>query len=121
MLTLHHAPTSVCSQKVRVGMALMGLSYDRRVLNLQAGEQFAPTYRTLNPDAVVPTLEDAGLVVVESSLILDYLDREYNGGRLMLRDRTGRVAAHAPPGSAAPMRAAGSEYLPAMRLNREDI
>jgi len=93
MLTLHHAPNSVCSQKVRVMLACLGLSYDSRVLDLQAGDQFAPAYRALNPDAVVPTLVDDGLVVVESSLILEYLDREYNGGRMMPQDRAARQAA----------------------------
>ena len=93
MLTLHHAPTSVCSQKVRVGLALMGLRYDSVLLNLGAGDQFRPAYLALNPDAVVPTLVDDGLVVVESSLILEYLDREHNGGRLMPTDRAGRARA----------------------------
>lgn len=93
MLTLYHAPTSVCSQKVRVGLALMGLEWEGRLLDLQRGDQFAPEYRALNPDAVVPTLVDDGLVVVESSLILEYLDAEYNGGRLMPAGRAARVAA----------------------------
>lgn len=93
MLILYHAPTSVCSQKVRVGMALMGLGYDGVVLDLQRGDQFAPDYLALNPDAVVPTLVDGDLVVVESSLILAHLDRVHNGGRLMPADAAGRVAA----------------------------
>lgn len=93
MLILYHAPTSVCSQKVRIGMTVMGLDYDSRIMNLQKGEQFAPDYRALNRDAVVPTLIDDGLVVVESSLILEYLDREHNGGRLMPADRAGRASA----------------------------
>lgn len=93
MLTLHHASTSVCSQKVRVGLALMGLDWDGVVLDLQKGDQFAPDYLALNPDAVVPTLVDDGLVVVESSVILAYLDREHGQGRLMPRDRAPRVAA----------------------------
>ncbi|MCB1407405.1 MAG: glutathione S-transferase family protein [Rhodobacteraceae bacterium] len=93
MLTLYHAPTSVCSQKVRIGMAVMGLDYDSRVVNLQKGEQFDPAYQKLNRDAVVPTLVDDGLVVTESSLILEYLDREYNGAALMPADRAGKVSA----------------------------
>lgn len=93
MLKLYHAPTSVCSQKVRVGMAHMGLGYEGVVLDLQAGDQFKPEYRALNPDAVVPTLVDDGLVLVESSLILAYLDREHNGGRLMPEGRAERAGA----------------------------
>ncbi|MCL4675749.1 MAG: glutathione S-transferase family protein [Pararhodobacter sp.] len=93
MLTLYHAPTSVCSQKVRIGMAVMGLDHDSRVLNLQKGEQFDPAYQKLNRDAVVPTLVDDGLVVTESSLILEYLDREHNGAALMPADRAGKANA----------------------------
>ncbi|MBV0912274.1 glutathione S-transferase family protein [Anianabacter salinae] len=93
MLTLHHAPNSVCSQKVRVGLALMGLDWDSVVLDLQRGDQFAPDYRQLNTDAVVPTLVDDGLVVTESSLILSHLDRVHHGGRLMPTDVAGQAAA----------------------------
>lgn len=93
MLTLYHAPTSVCSQKVRIGLAVIGLEYDSRVLNLQKGEQFDPAYLQLNRDAVVPTLVDGDLVVTESSLILEYLDREHNGAALMPADRAGKANA----------------------------
>lgn len=93
MLTLYHAPTSVCSQKVRVGMAQMDLDYEGVVLDLQRGDQFAPDYLRLNPDAVVPTLVDGDLVVVESNLILAHLDRKHHGGNLMPRDEAGRVRA----------------------------
>jgi glutathione S-transferase len=93
MLTLYHAPLSVCSQKVRIGLALMQTDYDSRVLDLQKGDQFEPEYMALNPDAVVPTLIDGGLVVVESSLILAYLDRSYNADRLLPSDPGSRVQA----------------------------
>lgn len=92
-LTLYHAPTSVCSQKVRVALALMGLGYDSRVLDLQKGDQFAPDYMALNRNAVVPTLVDDGLVVIESSIIIDYLDRTHNAAALTPADRAGQVAA----------------------------
>lgn len=93
MLTLYHAPTSVCSQKVRVGLAEMGLDYESILLDLQKGDQFDQNYLKLNPDAVVPTLVDDGLVIVESSLVLEYLDREYNDNRLMPKDRSAEAAA----------------------------
>lgn len=93
MLLLYHGITSVCSAKVRVGLAEMGLAYDERVLDLQAGDQNDPEYLKLNRDAVVPTLVDDGLVVVESSLILEYLDRVHNGGALMPKGGAAEVAA----------------------------
>ncbi len=93
MLTLFHAPTSVCSQKVRVGLAMIGLDYESRLMNLAAGEQFEAAYLALNPDAVVPTLVDDGLVVVESSLILEHLDERHNAGRLMPKEPAERLQA----------------------------
>ena len=92
-LTLFHGSTSVCSQKVRLAFAEIEVPYESRLLDLQMGDQFAPEYMVLNPNAVVPTLVDNGLVVLESSLIIEYLDREYNGGKLMPEDKVGQVAA----------------------------
>lgn len=86
MLTLYHGPTSVCSQKVRLALAEIGLPYDGVLLDLQKGDQFTPAYMALNPEAVVPTLVDGELVVVESSLIAEYLDKTHNSGRLMPQD-----------------------------------
>ncbi len=83
MLKLYHGLTSVCSVKVRIGLAEIGLEYESHVLDLPKGDQHHPDYLKINPDAVVPTLIDDGLVLYESSLILEYLDREYNDGNLM--------------------------------------
>lgn len=73
-ITLYHGSTSVCSAKVRVGLAEKGLDWIGKLLDLKAGEQFDPTYLELNPNGVVPTLVDGDLVVLESSLILEYID-----------------------------------------------
>ncbi|MCO5161242.1 MAG: glutathione S-transferase N-terminal domain-containing protein [Mesorhizobium sp.] len=48
-----------------------------------------PEYLALNPDAVVPTLVHDGRVLVESSLIIEYLDTLGNAERLMPDDREG--------------------------------
>ncbi len=85
MLTLFHGTTSVCSQKARLCLAELGLDYESRLLDLMVGDQFDPDYLKLNPNAVVPTLVDDGMVVIESSLILEYLDETYNAGKLMPR------------------------------------
>lgn len=93
MLKLYHSPSSVCSIKVRLGLAEIGLDYDSEILDFSKGEQHQKTYLTLNPDGVVPTLMDGDLVVVESSLILEYLDRYYNQGRLTPTDRAAATMA----------------------------
>jgi len=73
-LTLYHGHTSVCSAKVRVGLAEKNLDWESKILDLKAGEQFDPGYLALNPYGVVPTLVHGTLVVRESSLILEYID-----------------------------------------------
>lgn len=92
-MKLYHGIPSVCSIKARIGLAETGQSYESIALNLQAGEQHAPQYLKLNPNGVVPTLVDGDLVVTESSLILEYLDREYNQSRLMPKGRAAEAAA----------------------------
>lgn len=77
MLELYHAPISTCSQKVRLVLAEKGLEWQSHELDLLRGDQHAPDYRKLNPNAVVPTLVDGGQVLVESTLINEYLDDAY--------------------------------------------
>lgn len=76
-MKLYHAPISTCSQKVRLVLAEKGLSYDSEFLDLQKGDQFKPDYLAKNPAAVVPTLEDGGNVLTESTLINEYLQDAY--------------------------------------------
>ena len=74
MLTLYHGDTSVCSQKVRLVLYEKGLEWEGRFIDLGKGDQHTPEYLKLNPKAVVPTLVDDGKVVVESTMINEYLD-----------------------------------------------
>lgn len=74
MLTLYHGETSVCSVKVRIGLAEKGISWQSDMLNLKKGDQHDPDYLKINPNGVVPTLVDDGFIVMESSAILEYID-----------------------------------------------
>lgn len=92
-MKLYHGIPSVCSIKVRIALAEIGLEYESVEMNLQAGVQHEPEYLELNPAGVVPTLIDEDLVVLESSLIIEYLDRVYNKGRFMPRGPAAEVEA----------------------------
>lgn len=85
MLELWHNINSVCAQKVRVALAEKGLAYKEHILTLQ-GDQFDPAYRKLNPNALVPTLVHDGKPVIESGVILYYLDEAFPEPRLMPDD-----------------------------------
>lgn len=77
MLELYHHGSSVCAAKVRLALAEKGLEWHGHYLDILKGDQFAPEYRKLNPKAVVPTLVHDGRVVVESTVICEYLDEVF--------------------------------------------
>lgn len=83
MLHLYHAGPSVCSVKVRVGLAEKRLPWQSKPIALDKGEQFTPQYLELNPNGVVPTLVNDDLTVVESSIILEYIDQLCDKTQLM--------------------------------------
>ena len=85
MLELYHSVNSVCAQKVRIALAEKGLSYAEHLMTL-GGDQFDPAYMKLNPNAVVPTLIHDGQPIVESSVILYYLDEAFPERQLMPTD-----------------------------------
>ncbi|HEX7008029.1 MAG TPA: glutathione S-transferase family protein [Alphaproteobacteria bacterium] len=86
MLELYHNDMSVCAQKVRVALAEKGLEWRGRHLDLRAGDAQKPDYLKLNPAAVVPTLVDGGAVIVESTVINEYIDDAYAEPALRPRD-----------------------------------
>lgn len=56
-----------------MALAETGADYVLREVDILHGAQFAPQYRQLNPNALVPTLVDGDLVLWESSAIVYYL------------------------------------------------
>jgi len=74
MLELYHNDMSVCAQKVRFALAEKGQPWTGHHLNLRAGDQQKPDYVKLNPNMVVPTLVHDGTVIVESTVIAEYVD-----------------------------------------------
>jgi glutathione S-transferase len=72
--TLYNAPQSTCSQRVRFVLNAKGLPFEEHKLDLLAGDQLKPEYLAINPNGVVPTLDHDGQVVIDSSVIIEYLD-----------------------------------------------
>jgi len=93
MIELYHFGFSTCSQKVRLVLAEKGIEFVSHEINLMAGGQHDPDYVKLNPKHVVPTLVHDGNVLVESSLIIAYLDDAFPEPPLRPTDALGRYAA----------------------------
>jgi glutathione S-transferase len=82
MLEFYNNINSVCAQKVRIALKEKGQEAKEHLLTLQ-GDQNDPAYLKLNPNGVVPTLVHDGNVIVESSLILYYIDEAFPNPPLM--------------------------------------
>jgi maleylpyruvate isomerase len=70
---------SSAAYRVRIALNLKGLDYERAYVHLTrgGGEQFAPEYRALNPQSLVPVLQDGEATLTQSLAIIEYLDEMY--------------------------------------------
>lgn len=76
-IVLYNAPQSTCSQKVRICLCEKELPFSEKKLDLFKGDQLTPQYKKLNPNGVVPTLIHDEEVIIDSSVIIEYLDETY--------------------------------------------
>ena len=91
-LVLYNAKQSTCSQRVRYALHENGLSFSEHLLDLFSGDQLKPEYLAINPNGVVPTLIDDGRVIIDSSVIVEYIDEVYaEGASLVPSDPTKRA------------------------------
>jgi maleylacetoacetate isomerase len=82
---------SQASFRVRIAMNLKGLAREDTCLHLEKGDQFDPTYRSVNPQMVVPTLVDGDVKLFQSLAILEYLDEKYPDPPLLPPDAASRA------------------------------
>ena len=70
---------SSASYRVRIALNLKGLSYEQTPIHLRrgGGEQFSEAYERINPQALVPALEDNDRVFTQSLAIIEYLEEKY--------------------------------------------
>jgi hypothetical protein len=84
------------------------LPFETVFLELGKKDQLDPEYLKLNPNGVVPTLVDGDDVILEYSVICEYLDERYPGVDLTPGDR--------PDGRSGPRRHMGGQLPPRGRL-----
>ena len=77
---------SSTSYRVRIALALKGVDFDLKPVDIRAGRHQAPGYLEKNPAAGVPLLDDGGFLLGQSLAIIDYLDAKYPEPRLIPQD-----------------------------------
>ncbi len=82
MLKIWGRATSSNVQKVLWTCAELGVPFERVDWGGPFGGNKDPRYLALNPNGLVPTVEDGGLVIWESNTIMRYLCAKHGGGHL---------------------------------------
>src|SRR5882762_7927082 len=95
-MKLHGYFRSSASYRVRIALNLKGLTPEHLPHHLRKGEQCAPAYLAINPQGLVPALEnDAGAILTQSLAIVEWLDETYPEPPLLPKDPLRRAKVRA--------------------------
>src|SRR3984893_6246607 len=95
-MKLHGYFRSSASYRVRIALNLKGLRADHLPHHLRKGEQCVPAYLAINPQGLVPTLEnDAGAVITQSLAIIEWLEEIHPETPLLPKDPLRRAKVRA--------------------------
>jgi glutathione S-transferase len=72
-MKLYYHPASTTSRIVMMFAAEEGIALDFQVVDLMKGEHLKPEYKAINPNCLVPVLDDDGFLLTESGAIIRYL------------------------------------------------
>ncbi len=114
-MKLYNFCRSSASFRVRIAANLKGISYEYMPINLGRGESHTPDYEALNPQGVVPTLEDNGKIFTQSLAICEYFEETHPNPSILPRDPAQRAHARAIALAVAceihPLAGRGANYL----------
>jgi glutathione S-transferase len=91
MLRLHYHPLSTFSRRVRIALIEKNIPADLIEVDMVARAHRSPAYLALNPYGRVPTLEEDGFILYESTAILEYLEATHPQPPLVPADARGRA------------------------------
>src|SRR4030081_868586 len=78
IMKLYMHPASTTSRTVALFVADNNLPVEFQVVDLFTGEHAREPYASINPNKMIPVLDDDGFVLSESSAILKYLAEKFN-------------------------------------------
>ena len=80
-------------QKVLWCCGELGVDFERVDLGGKFGGNREKPYLEINPNGLVPTIDDGGLILWESNTIVRYLTEKYGGGKIIEATPEGRAQA----------------------------
>ncbi len=93
MLKIWGRKNSINVQKVMWTVGELGIAAERVDAGMAHGVVNEPWYATYNPNRLVPTIDDGGVVLWESNVIVRYLAAKHAPGGLMPADPVARAKA----------------------------
>jgi glutathione S-transferase len=93
MLTIFGRTNSVNVQKVLWCLAELGVPYERIDAGLAHGKNKEPWYLALNPNGLIPLLQDGAFTLWESNTIVRYLGAKHDFGGLYPAEPEARALA----------------------------
>jgi maleylpyruvate isomerase len=94
-MKLHGYFRSSASYRVRIALNLKGLSAEHLPHHLRKGEQCAPAYLAINPQGLVPALENEDAILTQSLAIIEWLDETHPAPPLLPKDPLRRAKVRA--------------------------
>src|SRR5579872_2866340 len=74
MLKLYNYYRSSASFRVRIALNLKKIPYENISVHLAKNEQNAPEFQSINPQALIPVLQDNDKIITQSFAIIEYLE-----------------------------------------------
>jgi len=92
-MKLYNYFRSSASFRVRIALHLKDVAFEQVPVHLTrgGGEQYAPAFRGLNPQILVPVLEDEGHTITQSLAIVEYLEERFPQPPLLPQDPVERA------------------------------
>lgn len=93
-MKVHGFFRSSASYRLRIALALKGITPEQTSVHISrpgGGDQFLPGFKSLNPQQLVPVLEDDGKAFIQSLAILEYLEETYPSPAILPKDPAGRA------------------------------
>lgn len=82
---------STAAFRARIALNLKNVAYEAVPKHLRKGEHSARDYLEINPQGLVPALEDGGQLISQSIAIVEYLDEKYPDPPLLPKDALARA------------------------------
>ncbi len=94
-MELYNYFRSSASYRVRIALAIKGISYDYVAVHLAKNEHLQPGFGELNASRLVPLLKDGDTLLTQSLAIIEYLEETHPAPPLLPADPVARARVRA--------------------------